>query len=292
MEKLDHLGWVVCSWFEIGGNRFGVRTTSHAFGDWVDDTLSAYRVDGPPDEDDHAYWAVVVEDGSRGADRVGRRFNILYRGTLDVVRSLDVHAVARAFLLEIESILFPRRDDAIFLGAATVTTPGGTVLVPPVMVPGLARAARRMQRADLLPPGAMAVAVDPETGHVIPMPSALELPGDVFDRLAAAFTPDLADPRAFVDAEAPVDAVLSYGVLSEPGFVPGSRAETLVTLSSSVRNLSLIGGQGVKGLAKLVARADCYRGWWGSTQDMLDALTRISDDMSTNGRTEDRPWRP
>ena len=291
MQKLDHLGWVVCSWYEIEGYRFGVRSTSWAFGEWADHALSAYRVDGPHDEDDDPFWAVVVEDGTRGAERVGKRFNILYRGTWDVVRSLDIQAVARAFVLEIESILFPTRDDAIYLEAAALRAPGGTVLVPHIMVPGLARAARRVQRADLVAPGAMAVAIDPDSGHLIPVPSGLELPSDLYGRLAEAFASDPADPRAFVDGEVAVDAVLTYGALPEAGVVHGSRAEALLSLAPSVRNLPLVGGRGVEGLARLVGAAHCYQGRWGSTEQMLDALTQVSDGVSTNGRTEDTPAR-
>jgi len=291
MQKLDHLGWVVCSWFEIEGYRFGVRSTSHAFGEWIDHALSAYRVDGPREEEDDPYWAVVVRDGPGDDDRVGKRFNILYRGTWDVVRSLDVRAVARAFLLEVETILFPTREDAIFLEAAAVRAPGGTLLVPYLMVPGLARAARRVQRADLVPPGAMTVAIDPGSGRLVPVPSGLELPDDLDERLDRVFPPDPGDPRAFVDEELAVGAVLTYGPLPEAGVVHGSRAETLLSLAPSVRNLARLGGRGVEGLARLVAAAHCYRATWGSTQQMLDALTRISDDVSTNGRTEDTPLR-
>ncbi|HEX6230975.1 MAG TPA: hypothetical protein VF029_04630, partial [Actinomycetota bacterium] len=183
------------------------------------------------------------------------------------------------------------RDDAIFVQAATVTTPGGTILMPYALVPGLARASRRVRRAGHVPPGAMAVAVDPETGHLIPVPSGLDLPDDLYERLAATFPSRPADPRAFVDDEVAVGAIFTYARLPEPGVVHRSRAETLLSLVPSVRNLDLVRGRGVRGLARLVAEASCYQGWWGSTQEMLDTLTRISDDVSTNGRTEDTPER-
>src|SRR5215207_4458007 len=128
MQKLDHLGWVACEWYEIDGTRFGVRTTSEVFAGWIDDVLAAYRAAGPREEDDDPYWAVVIEDGSSGAGRVGRPVNILYRGIVDVARTLDVRSVGRAFLLEIESILFPTRDDVVFLQAAALAGGGRTVL--------------------------------------------------------------------------------------------------------------------------------------------------------------------
>src|SRR3990170_3464562 len=140
MSKLDRLGWVVCDWFEIEGYRFGVRTTSDAFGEWVRYGLGEYRVEGPEDEDQEPFWSVVVEDGSRGEGRLGKRFHIVYRGSWDVVRTLEVAAAARALLVEVEAIRFPLRDDAIFLEAGLVRSGDLSVLVPHTMVPGLARA--------------------------------------------------------------------------------------------------------------------------------------------------------
>ena len=66
MDKLDHLGWVVSSSYAIGETRFAVRSTSHAFGAWLSDTLGAYEVD---DVEEFLYSVVVPEppadDGRR-----------------------------------------------------------------------------------------------------------------------------------------------------------------------------------------------------------------------------------
>ena len=65
MDKLDHLGWVVSSSFAIGDVRFAVRSTSHAFGEWLSDSLGAYEVD---DVEEFLYSVVVPEP-----PRAGRR---------------------------------------------------------------------------------------------------------------------------------------------------------------------------------------------------------------------------
>lgn len=291
MAKLDRLDWVTSDWFEIGGSRFGVRTTSEAFGDWVDYCLSPYRVGGPLDEDDDPMWAVVVDDEGRSS-AVGRCFHILYRGTWDVVRTLDVHGVARAFVTEIASLVHPFRDDAVYLDAAVASTSGGSILVPYVMVPGLARAVRRVQRAGIVPPGTMVVAVDPATGRLTRPDAALDLPADAWAQLADRFPPNGSDQRVFVDDELGVDSVVMWGGPEAVGVWHTSRAETLMRLTGWTRNLPVMGGRGIEGLARLAEGARCYLARWASTNDMIDVLARIGADGYAIDRREDTPAGP
>jgi hypothetical protein len=287
MSKLDRLGWVVCDWFEIEGYRFGVRSTSHAFGEWVRYGLEEYRVEGPEDEDQEPFWSVVVEDGSRGEGRVGKRFHIVYRGTWDVVRTLDVAAAARALLVEVESILFPLRDDAIFLEAGLVRSGDASVLVPHSMVPGLARAGRRAQRVNLQPPGTMAVAIDPDSGQLVPIRSRLRLPGDLDERLAQAFPPNGHDPRVFVEGATGVNAVLLYGgPVEESGIFEIPRAQALYELARSVRNLPQLGGRAIRGIARLLAGSRCVAASWRSTEQMLGTLASLASHNDTERRTQ------
>ena len=64
MAKLDRLEWATCDWFEIEGYRFGVRSTSAGFGEWVRYALGSYRADGPLDPDVDPLYALIVEDGA------------------------------------------------------------------------------------------------------------------------------------------------------------------------------------------------------------------------------------
>ena len=47
MAKLDRLQWATCDWFAIEDYRFGVRSTSAGFGEWVRYALGSYLADGP-----------------------------------------------------------------------------------------------------------------------------------------------------------------------------------------------------------------------------------------------------
>ncbi|MFB3738221.1 MAG: hypothetical protein ACE14W_04565 [Candidatus Velamenicoccus archaeovorus] len=272
MSKLDRLGWVACDWFEIEGQRFGVRSTSEAFATWVRRVLDPYRVDGPVDPDDDPLYGLVVEDETSRSGRVGRRLNVLYLGTWDIVRTTDPGTVARSFLLDVQRLAFAHRDDAVYLDGAVVSSNGTTVLVPQSIVPTLSRAGRRVQRAlDAMLPGTMAVAVDPETGRLIPVPSLPDVPDDASD----AFRTDgpRVDPRAWVDEALSVDRVLLYG--SEPELVPVSRAETLAGLSSAVRNLDVMRGRAIRALGRLVEGSRPYRVRFTGTAHMIEILSSL-----------------
>jgi hypothetical protein len=227
-------------------------------------------------------WAVVVEDGEGAGREVGRRFHIVYHGTWDVVRTLDIRTAARAFLAEMSSIVQPVRDDALYLQAAVASASGVSVLVPHVMVPGLARAVRRVQRAGVVPPGTLVVAVDPDTGRVVRSDALLDLPADAWERFAEAFPANGSDPRVFVDGEFAVDAVLTWGGPRTPGLFHASKAETLKTLAPSIRNLHVLGGRGIQGLGRLVANARCYTAAWVTTNDMIESLASIAGAYASN----------
>src|ERR671919_1706118 len=97
MQKLDHLGWVVYQWYEVAGRRFGVRTTSEAFGEWIDYALSEYRTD--PDDEDPVYSLLVAKDsGTRGT----KGYHILYKWTGCLVRTLHLPTLGRAFLASVD----------------------------------------------------------------------------------------------------------------------------------------------------------------------------------------------
>ena len=84
---------MVCRWYEIEGYRFGIRTTSHAFSEWLDFVLAAYRSPSRRDDDDTAAtYSIVIED--REDDGRQRKFHILYLGGGDIVRTLDLGFMA------------------------------------------------------------------------------------------------------------------------------------------------------------------------------------------------------
>ena len=258
-----------CDWFEIEGVRFGVRSTSASFGEWVRHVLATYRVGGPHDPSDAPVFSLVIEDPESPSGRATRNLHILYRGTFTVVRSLDVSVVARSFLSEIESLTFPSRDDAIYLGVSVIRGAGTTVLIPTRLVPAIGVAGRRIQRSlDVWLPAELAVALDVETGHLIPVRQTLDIPRDGLDDLAHSM-PDAAgeDRRAFIDRELPIDRVLVWGRTSDGmlGLGPAPKGPVLFDLARSIRNLDKVGRQGVITLARVLSEAEVLSASWFGT---------------------------
>ena len=178
MDKLDHLGWVVSSSFAIGDVRFAVRSTSHAFGEWLSDTLGAYEVD---DVEDYLYSVVVPEPP---ADGKAKEFCILYKGSTAIVRTLDPVTLGRGVLAELEGLGFHERDDAVYVMASLVDVAGAPTLVPSSLAPGLAKLGRRAAKLGVEIPGELTVAIDLETASIVPVRHTLDVPGDALERLA------------------------------------------------------------------------------------------------------------
>ena len=285
--KLEALRWTSNDWFEIAGARFGVRTTSVSFGAWVRYVLAAYRAEGPLDPGDVPSFSLVIEDPESPSGRATRNLHILYRGTFAVVRSLDVSVVARTFLGEIGSITFPGRDDAIYLGASVIGGPDTTVLIPTRFVPAIGVAGRRIQRAlDIRLPAQLTVALDRESGHLIPAPGTLDIPADALDILARS-VPSVAngDRRSFVEREVAVDRVVVWG--RERGLHPTSKGPVLFDLARSIRNLGVVGKQGVMTLARVLSEAEVLSmSWWG-TSNLIEVLGQaVGSERYVSSRTE------
>jgi hypothetical protein len=156
MRKLDRLGWVVEGMYRLGDETVGIRTTSEAFGRWIEEILAGRSRTRWRD----AFYSIVVVEGARP----GRRdFHVLYKGTVPVVRTADLGTLGRAFLEEIESHAFRRRRDAIYLDASLISGPGGTALIPSSFTPALGAQSRRAERLGLTLPATTWVAVDPDT---------------------------------------------------------------------------------------------------------------------------------
>jgi hypothetical protein len=279
MAKLDRLAWATCDWFAIQDYRFGVRSTSARFGEWVRYALSSYRVDGPLETDGDPLYALIVEDDAHPSGRAAKHLHILYYGTFGIVRTLDVMAVARSFVAEIESLTFPIRDDAVYLEASLIRAQDRTVLIPTLMVPDVSSAGRRIRASiDLALPAHMSIALDPVSGHAIPVTRTLDIPDDVLD-VVEHYVPvaSQGDVRAVVDRELAIDRIVMLGNVGEPGLVPSSRGPVLFELTRSIRNLAKVGGDGVRTIARLVAGADVVQARWGTTAQLVGTITAAVD---------------
>lgn len=289
-SKLEAIRWVSSDWFEIEGVRFGVRSTSSSFGGWVQHVLGTYRVAGPREPADAHLFSLVIEDPESPSGRATRNLHILYRGTFTVVRSLDVSVVARSFLSGIESLTFPSRDDAIYLGVSVIRGAEATVLIPTRLVPAIGVAGRRIQRSiDIRLPAELVVALDVETGHLIPVKGTLDIPRDVLDYLPRSTpVPAIEDRRAFIDRELLIDRVLVRGgtLDGQLGLGPAPKGPVLWDLARSIRNLDKVGRQGVITLASVLSGAEVLSASWFGTTGLIEILAAAAAATYVPSRTE------
>jgi hypothetical protein len=281
MAKLDRLTWATCDWFEVNGYRFGVRSTSPGFGEWVRYALDAYRVDGPPQERDDPRYALIVQDRAGGSPGDPRRLHIMYEGTWGIIRTFDVRAIARSFLSEIESLTFPDRSDAVFLDGSIIQGTGTTILIPTILVPAISAAGRRIRRSvDLRLPAQMSIALDPATGALVPAARGLRGPEAPLDALADHVPLGAEEGAwAFVDQASAVDRILQLPSLPSPDPAPVSKAHVVYDLARSVSNLHAVGKTGIVALGRLVERADVMTASWADTEGLVRFLA-----AATNGR--------
>jgi hypothetical protein len=273
----------VCDWYEVHGYRFGLRSSAEGFADWVRYALAAYRTEPTAEEEDtYPTYSVVVEDGTAGEDRVGRRYNILYEGTSDIARTLDPRFLARCLLRQIDSIGCYAREDAVFLEAGVVEVDGGAPsLIPKYLVPALCAARRRAEKRGLYAPGGMVAALDLETGELVSPRLSLDLPADALDRLEE-FVPravnGVRDRFPIEDGErAVVGSVIGVGIGQHVPVAPKTRPETALDLAVNVKNMQVLGGRGLRALAATVSAARCRGIMWSSTNEMIDAIALATE---------------
>jgi hypothetical protein len=267
---------VVCDSYEVEGHRFGVRSTSEAFGSWISYALGAYRTEPTPDDESLRTYSVVVDDGAPESDRVGRGFNILYAGTMDVTRTLDRGFLARCLLREIDAFLHPARDDAVFLRAGVIEANGCVALVPSFLVPMLCAARRRAEKRGIHAPGGTVATLELGSGDLISPHSSIEVPPDAIEtleRYVLGGTNDVRERFPIEDGERRrLDAVI--GLRVEEGALAEAkpRSEALLELSLAAMNLQVLGGNGFRAIAEAVANSASVAVNWSSKDEMLDAL--------------------
>jgi hypothetical protein len=267
MERLDHLGWVEHRRYRISGQRLQVRTTSERFAEWLDYALPAYQVRGKGD----ALYSIVISDGAEEG-RPGRRFHLLYRMAIQVVRSLSAQTVAGMLLGELESIDFPSRTDALYLKAALLSSGGRTALLPSSFLTWIGGLGRHVERAGVQLPSSKMVAIDRHSAKVIPVEPRLKVPEDAADRLRQVFPSDGPPERAVLARPTSVDVVYTVVSRDHQPVSPSSRAYTLQRLAGSLVNGRLMGGETLRTLGDLVQGAECYQLGFGDPRSMLQAI--------------------
>lgn len=240
--------------FEVGGSRFGVRSSSETLGAWVEKTLEAYRIDSEQDPRYSIVGYTAPDDGGRD----GKRFNILYAGTWHTIRTLHLPSLGHAFLSAMEAMLFPERDDSIFLDCIAVPVKGKVALLPGRRLPLLNRLSRQAGRLGIQIPAAMSVALDPSTGMLIPYAPLLEVPLDPIDALRAMSSSDGPSDRFTLSEPTPVHSI---AIWDEEGhlFESVSRATALRTLAGGCFNLKRLKGDALQGIERLIDEKPCYQ---------------------------------
>ncbi|MDP8961116.1 MAG: hypothetical protein M3N32_05810 [Actinomycetota bacterium] len=257
--------------YVLGGTRVGIRTTSRPFGGWLDAALGAYATEGW----DGADYSLVVADGAVSDERRRRDFSVLYKGTRPVMRTLDLPTLGRALLSELSAILVAERRDLILLALPVLAGARGALLASPRIAGAVGELGRRAERAGLGLPATTVAAIDPESGHVAPLPPLPETPTGSWRILDALGSPRMAGGPRLVTEPVMIDAVC----LSERGAGatarPRSRVATLETLVAKTLNFGFVAGAGLDGLARLTERARCYELGSTDARRTMVALTSI-----------------
>jgi hypothetical protein len=274
MDKLDHLGWVVSSSFAIGDVRFAVRSTSHAFGEWLSDALGAYEVD---DVEEFLYSVVVPEPPAGGK---AKEYFILYRGSSAIVRTLDPASLGQGMLTELEGHRLRGLGDAVYVVASIAQVRGEPVVIPASLGPGLAKLGRRSTRLGVEVPGQFTIGVDLESAQVIPIPRMLELRGYPLETLTSMFAWGGRDGLRFVHEPEDMSAFLvparaPEATVDAPA-QPARKGYALANLTGWALNLEQTGGRGLEALGRFVERTPCYGSTW---TDAAAAITQLAGAM-------------
>lgn len=271
MSKLDHLGWVVSRSYEAEDFRFGIRTTSSVFGEWLDETLSVYRTRKKAD----SLFSIVVADPTKRKDRAIKDFHVLYRGTTRQARDLNLGTVARILLAEVASLGYRHRGDAVYAGAVPIAANGSVALVPAGIAQFLAGAGRQVARAGLTLPYVSAVALDPDTGAILPSDGPQGVPADAVARLGDLGLDGAPSDRMSIEKPLRPNLVVTMGGAGPEAFEPMSRGRAAHALASSVLNLEKVGRTALETLTKVVAGADCYVVAAGEPRDVLRTVAGL-----------------
>jgi hypothetical protein len=273
MRKLDRLGWVDQYSFRIGGELFGVRTTSSAFGCWIRDSFSSYIVD---DESD-AYLSVVVDEESARSSI--RKKSMLYRASTPIVSTLHTPTVAQAFICQLEFFVMAERE-ALMATVAPALVGETRVLIPTMWTWGLAALGAKMRRAGVTLPAAHAVWID-ESGRMLPSMGLLDIPHDALQRLGDYVPSNGGLERLIITEPTTVDATLVRSPdakWSTPDLMHAvSRAGAVYSLASEIVETNDVEWQSaLESLARLVGGSRCYAINSWHPDDVLAAITQAA----------------
>jgi hypothetical protein len=239
---------VVEQTYRMGRFIFGVRTNSEPFAAWLAETFGPYT--GTP-QIRKCIFSVLVADEAPG---VGKRFHILYKQESVVVRTLDIRELVEVLRAEFESLLFTHWDEGIYMEGTLVSRDGVTALLPTMDLVEL----NDRERARVGIPAGGRVAIDADSGRLMPVPPRLTIPAEALARLPGRNGRPA--PEQLERPPAGIDVVCLAGVETGDLVVrPISRAAALAKLLRlTVINAETIGPRALEGLSRLTEGAACF----------------------------------
>jgi hypothetical protein len=242
-----------------------MRSTSAAFGMWAAEALAAHATEEPAEDTE---LSVVVADPPRSGRRA-RPFHILYRGTLQVIRSHDLDEVARSLIGELARMTLSERDDHVYIEGGLLWRGDAVALIPGTSITYVHTIGQRVNRAGYQLGDQTWIAVNPETGRVVVPQGLVGVDEAAFSGLAELSPPARPDRRRLRGSLAPpVVCAMSW----EQGVSELSPAGGVHRLATHTMNLPRMQQRGLDGLARLVRDARCFAVGTGGAQDVLDGF--------------------
>ena len=260
--------------YDFGELAFGIRSTSEAFSDALDEILSEYRTS----EETNPYLSVVVpepEPASRS-----RKYHILYRDRTRVCKTRNLGALADSLFAELEGPGLAERDDFIILNAGVLGINGTTALTSTELISFVSELGRVVERSRLILPRESFVAIDPESGQIVPLPRSVRIPPGARDRIASLAPPNDEPLRLGLEQPRRVDLVLGEYAAQEgeesPPARPGrSVGFAVADLAWMAVNTRVLGVAVLEGLAALVQGAKTYELRQDRARPMLEAMASV-----------------
>jgi hypothetical protein len=246
--------------FEFGRYLVAVRTDSKKFGKWLDKTFGDHK----SSEELSPYYSVTVGEQEKG--RVGKPFHVLRRESAELGRDLDLRVVANMLRAEFESLLFADWKDALYAETVIAWQNGSAALTSVPAGTRLNDVWRKVDKAGLAVPLPGRIAVDPDSGRLVPIPRRLEIPDEALDELTRIAPPGAKRRTRKPASEEPPRITAVCLPAQRPGpdveydlLRPASRAETVKAIAElHAVNLSLLGARGLEALARMTEGVPCY----------------------------------
>jgi hypothetical protein len=267
-----------------------IRSTSKAFNTWLGTVLKPYKVRKPSAQ---TWYSVLIAGGDPDEEKKSkRRFHILYRGSTQVIRTLDLDTLGRALFADLEATMFEDRDDAVYLEMAALSKGDRVALLPGRLLPSMWKLSRRLHQVGIQLPLARTVAVEKGTGKIVPTKPRLEVPDDALAQLTDAVGSEAAAilgvagkgaagngylERWAVEAPTQAVAILTSGGDDEPR-QPQSRGETVYRMAGMTMNIPSVGVTALESLSLLAEPAECFK-FYGAT-GLPEQRTRVLNDLT------------